>query len=418
MGPRRRASHRPGRDPDDPRQDRPTTFGHLVDLHVQDMLEVGKAPRRTKAASLDALKIKLGKTGLRDLSRDRLIQFGKERAKEGAGPVTTGMDLGYIKTILTHAAAVHGVAVSPEPVDLARVALKRLGLVGKGRERDRRPTQAELDKLYDYFDANPRQIIPLARIVRFAIATAMRQDEICRIAWKDVDQEHRTVVVRDRKDPRDKAGNDQKVPLLDATGLDAWALLEEQKPFSNRMGRIFPYNGRSVGTAFRRACRELGIEELHFHDLRHEGTSRLFEAGFDIPKVALVTGHKDWKMLRRYTNLRPEHLKLVEFVPRRQKMSLAKGESSNSAVFQAAMELVVEDPSLDGAPRFRGTQIGVYPIADLLAGGAPEEMLLAEFPRLSPEMLTAARIYMAVRPRGAIGRPIASGPARVRVASG
>ncbi len=63
-------------------------------------------------------------------------------------------------------------------------------------------------------------------------------------------------------------------------------------------------------------------------------------------------------MLRRYTNLRPEHLKLVVFAPRRQQMFLAKGESSNSAVFEAAMELVVEDPSLDGAPRFRGTQIG------------------------------------------------------------
>jgi len=108
----------------------------------------------------------------------------------------------------------------------------------------------------------------------------------------------------------------------------------------------------------RRKGRYLGIEELHFHDLRHEGTSRLFEAGFDIPKVALVTGHKDWRMLRRYTNLRPEHLKLVVFAPRRQQMFLAKGESSNSAVFEAAMELVVEDPSLDGAPRFRGTQIG------------------------------------------------------------
>ncbi len=44
-------------------------------------------------------------------------------------------------------------------------------------------------------------------------------------------------------------------------------------------GRIFPYNGKSVGTAFRRQCRELKIEDLHFHDLRHEGTSRLFEAG-------------------------------------------------------------------------------------------------------------------------------------------
>ena len=50
----------------------------------------------------------------------------------------------------------------------------------------------------------------------------------------------------------------------------------------------------------------LAIEDLHFHDLRHEATSRLFEAGLPIEKVALVTGHKDWKMLKRYTHLKPE----------------------------------------------------------------------------------------------------------------
>ncbi len=72
--------------------------------------------------------------------------------------------------------------------------------------------------------------------------------------------------------------------------------------------RAFPYNGRSLGTAFRRACRELGIEDLRFYDLGHEATSRLFEAGFDIPEVSLVTGHKDRKMLRRYLNLRPDQL--------------------------------------------------------------------------------------------------------------
>ena len=55
-------------------------------------------------------------------------------------------------------------------------------------------------------------------------------------------------------------------------------------------------------------CRDLKIEDLHFHDLRHEGTSRLFEAGFSSEQVLLVTGHKDWKMLRRYTHLKPEAL--------------------------------------------------------------------------------------------------------------
>jgi site-specific recombinase XerD len=52
----------------------------------------------------------------------------------------------------------------------------------------------------------------------------------------------------------------------------------------------------------------LGIIDLHFHDLRHEGTSKLFEEGYQIQQVALVTGHKDWRHLRRYTNLKPEDL--------------------------------------------------------------------------------------------------------------
>lgn len=287
---------------------KPTTFGDLIDLHLAALQEVGRSPRRSKAFTLDALKEKLGKVRMADLNRERLIRFGKDRLKEGAGPVTVGMDLSYIKTIITHAAAVHGIAVSPEAVGLARTALKHLGVVGRSRSRDRRPTADELNRLIAYFDANPRQLIPLARIIRFAVATAMRQDEICRIRWNDIDANTKTVLIRDRKDPRETDGNDQKVPLLAATGFDAWAILQEQKSAVAKCDRIFPYNARSVGTAFRRACRDLKIQNLHFRDLRHEGASRLFEAGFTIEQVALVTGHRDWKMLRRYTNLRPEHL--------------------------------------------------------------------------------------------------------------
>jgi integrase len=146
------------------------------------------------------------------------------------------------------------------------------------------------------------------RIIKFAIATAMRVSEIAKIEWTNVDSRLRTVVVRDRKDPRKKEGNNQRVPLIDNTGYDAWSLLEEQRSVAPDSGRIFPYNERSIGTAFRRACRKLRILDLHFHDLRHEATSRLFEAGLTIEKVALVTGHKDWKMLRRYTHLKPETL--------------------------------------------------------------------------------------------------------------
>lgn len=78
------------------------------------------------------------------------------------------------------------------------------------------------------------------------------------------------------KDPREKDGNNRLVPLLNLGGFDALRLIRVQRKYHPRGDLIFPYNPRSVGTAFRRACRELKIENLHFHDLRHEATSRLF----------------------------------------------------------------------------------------------------------------------------------------------
>jgi integrase len=285
------------------------TLSDLIDLHISDMKEVGKAPGRTKEASLAMLKRELGSLNMVEVDRERIVKFGRARAKEGAGPVTLSMDVGLIKLVLQHAAAVHGLPVKIEPVDLGRIALKRLGLIGKSNERDRRPTEEELEKLFRYWDENERQLIPMTRIVKFAIATAMRQEEIHRVTWDDLNTRTKMLLIRDRKDPRQKKGNDQRIPLLGVSGYDPMALIEEQRALrANDDDRIFPYNHKSVSTAFTRSCQELEIEDLHFHDMRHEGTSRLFEAGFRIEQVALVTGHKDWKMLRRYTHLKPEAL--------------------------------------------------------------------------------------------------------------
>ena len=138
----------------------------------------------------------------------------------------------------------------------------------------------------------------MGKIIPFAVATTMRAEEITRITWSDLDEETRTLVIRDRKDPQDKEGNDQRVPLLPA----AWSIVQSM-PRTDL--RIFPYNSKSFSSIFPRACKSLDppIKNLHFHDLRHEGISRLFEAGYIIPEVAIFSGHKDWKMLARYTQI-------------------------------------------------------------------------------------------------------------------
>jgi hypothetical protein len=54
---------------------------------------------------------------------------------------------------------------------------------------------------------------------------------------------------------------------------------------------IFPYSVHAVSAAFTRACKILGIDDLHFHE-RHDGVSRLFEMGKTIPQAASVSGHR------------------------------------------------------------------------------------------------------------------------------
>ena len=71
---------------------------------------------------------------------------------------------------------------------------------------------------------------------------------------------------------------------------------------------LFTYTPRGLSGAFLRLCRRTGIENMHFHDLRHEATSRLFEKGLNPVEVATITGHKDTRMLMRYTHLRAEDL--------------------------------------------------------------------------------------------------------------
>jgi integrase len=139
--------------------------------------------------------------------------------------------------------------------------------------------------------------VPMVMLCQFAVATGMRQAEICNLEIDDIDREKKTVIIRDRKDPKNKQGNHQTVPLLPA----AWAIVEPRLE-GRDSGSLFPYQAASVSAAFTRGCQnvEPPIADLHFHDLRHAATASFFRMGLDIPRVALLTGHKTWAMLRRY----------------------------------------------------------------------------------------------------------------------
>jgi len=253
---------------------------------------------KTKAATLDMLIKKIGHVRLRELNALVMRDFVDSRIEEGAGGVTIAADLSFLSSVLKWARHSRRLDIPVRLALEARESLKHMGLTTRSSERSREPTDAELDQLYTYWAQNPRQIIDMTIMVKFALATGMRQGEIARIKVEDVNRRFRTVLIRDRKDPKKKHGNNQVVPLLG----DAWEILEPY--LSNRMrGSIFGVKEASVSAAFTRACKQLGIQDLRFHDLRHKATADFFRNGLEIPHVALMTGHKTWAMLKRYTEI-------------------------------------------------------------------------------------------------------------------
>jgi integrase len=191
----------------------------------------------------------------------------------------------------------------PDIVGEARPVLHHLGLIGGGGKRARRPTSDELQRLFAWFAARPQIGPPMEAIIRLAITIGLRRGEIFRIEWRDVDAAGKMLLVRDRKDPRKKAGNDQWVPLIG----ESFALINAQ-PRRDGEARIFPWNVTTCSMYFTRACKALAIPDLHFHDCRHEAASALIEAGWSSAEVRLITGHKSSAMLDRYVNLDPADL--------------------------------------------------------------------------------------------------------------
>jgi len=277
------------------------TVGSLIGRYTAEIGPI-RPFGRNKEAVLKLLKDEkagLGAVKVRDLTPERIVKYITE--DRGVSGVTASIDLTYLKGVLRIARALWKVGVPPGVVDDAREILKFMGLAGRSNERDRRPSLDELEKLKRWFAKRSETLTP--DHIEFILDSCFRPpSELTRLRWDDLNHLDKTILIRDRKDPRKKLGNNQTVPLLGK----CYEIIMRQPVESEY---IFPVNGKSWSSLFPRACEELGIEDLQLYDLRHEAISRLVESGkYSIPEMMLVTGHKDPKQLMRYTQLRAKNL--------------------------------------------------------------------------------------------------------------
>lgn len=275
------------------------TIAALVDRYEKEMWK-DKRWGTSKANELVTIKRDLGPLALEMVTSSRLLTYLRGL---DIGPATAGTRLSYLKEVLRVAKDIWGLAVPLEAVGEAIVAGRRHKLVGRSQVRDRRPTAEEIAAILD-FTKDREGSVDIRAVVEVLSVMPLRLGELLRIGWDDAVPDRRSVILRGRKHPdireKEKA---QEVPLVTFRGVDTYALVFDRPRY---MDAPFPYKPNSVSMAFIMACKDLAIKDLHLHDLRAHAISVLLEAGVPIPQVALMSGHRNWKILQRnYSRIDP-----------------------------------------------------------------------------------------------------------------
>ena len=198
--------------------------------------------------------------------------------------------------------SVLNIAMKDWDINIPENPVSRIRLAKADKARTRRLEAGEEQRLL--LSANDQ----LKRIITLALETGLRRGEILSIKKSHINHSKSVLLI-----PSTKADVPRTVPLSSAalaslTGQMRASQRHSEGVFELQESPIFSYKPRGLSGEFLKLCRRTGIDDLRFHDLRHEATSRLFEKGLNPVEVATITGHKDTKMLMRYTHLRAEDL--------------------------------------------------------------------------------------------------------------
>lgn len=267
-----------------------TTLGELLERYGREVSPKKKGYKTEMQRISMLLRRALAKRTVASIFGKDIAKYRDDRLKE-VSPSTVIRDLNLLGHVFNVAIREWGFNLPANPVQL--VSRPK---VGPGACRDRRLEEGEEERLLAACaeDSNPY----LKPLVQVAIETAMRRGELMALTWDKVDLKDQVASLSDTKN-----GTARDVPL----SKKAVEVLSSMPRSMD--GRVFVFpTVDAVTMSFRRACDRAGIENLRFHDLRHEATSRIAEKVPNVTKLAKITGHKSLQMLQRYYHPRAKDL--------------------------------------------------------------------------------------------------------------
>ncbi len=262
-----------------------TTLSEALDRYIDEYAPNLSDPRREKNRARAIQRRPFASRFMATIKGKDIAAFVKERQEEGAGPNTIRLDLALLSKLFEIAATDWGMESLSNPVKRANKPKVPAG-------RSRRFQDDEEERLLAACDER------FACVVKFALETAMRREEIATMVWSQVDLKNRSVLL-----PRTKNGESRTVPLSPA----ALNILKSLPPTIS--GPVFGMNKDKITRAMKTAADKAGVPDFRFHDLRHEAVSRFFEnTNLDVMEIRAISDHKSMQMLARYSHLRTGRL--------------------------------------------------------------------------------------------------------------
>jgi integrase len=279
----------------DARESRSVLIEHIVDDLVYSYERFGLEVAGPKLGQLNQIKEYFHGVSIHDLTFDDVLDFAAFRLQTVSAS-TLQTQMYYLKQAVTNSR----IKTEQPVVDMAIDELKKKKLIMGSVRRDRRLEPGEYETLMEAAEGHW-----ISAAIDIAVESGMRQGEIHALKWSDIDT-NKGVIQLMRKD-KDAEGGKSKcyIPLLQGVRE---ALLRSSNVLGQGPNLISVKHAASISDKFARMTAALGIDDLRFHDLRHEAISRMFERGMRVEQVRVVSGHRTLDQLSRYVNLRAEDL--------------------------------------------------------------------------------------------------------------
>ena len=272
-----------------------TSIDHIMDELVYSFERFDIPVAGPKLTQLNSIATYFEGISIHDITIDDVLGFAALRRKKIC-PSTLQQQMYYFRQAIDNSR----IKLAENAVEIAIKELVKKKVITASAVRDRRLEEGELEALLDA--AQGHWIGPAIEI---AVESGMRQGEIHRLKWSDMDQESNIITLM-RKDKQSIGGRKKhRIPLFKGVRE---VLLRSRNSFGQEDSLFSVKRASSISDKFAKLTKKVGIEGLRFHDLRHEAISRMFEKGMRVEQVRLVSGHATLDQLSRYVNLRAENL--------------------------------------------------------------------------------------------------------------